>query len=366
MKKIFLCVLLCTLLCGCQNTSMSPSTEQENNQAVTEAPSLTTFPSEYTKSGEHINVSLESVEPVEAYFIEGTAKLMDLDYAEIGRMLIPAEEIGEENTDAKQILSEKMIDNTFYEKMFMWGKDSCTYYTYQGTQISNCVSAESKASDYNLAVYNEKKDFSFGKAEEILENLKTDIKEMGIEIDSSYDIHTYYLDHELLQQQEKHYDMDGNRLEDEYKTDWSEADDAYIFYFHQTYCDLMDYHSVDNQSVRADEDSAQIIVMCGRDGILFMQIKNMSIYQMGNEQLELMSFDEVIDLVVDYYDSILDDASYEITNAQLICDYAALDGISNEKEIVPVWAFHVEETNIEGVSVNYELRVNAQTGKILQ
>lgn len=45
------------------------------------------------------------------------------------------------------------------------------------------------------------------------------------------------------------------------------------------------------------------------------------------------------------------------------CDYTVLDRNSAEKEIVPVWAFHVKETNIEGVTVNYELRVHAQTGK---
>jgi len=35
--------------------------------------------------------------------------------------------------------------------------------------------------------------------------------------------------------------MDGNQQEEEYKTDWSEENDTYLFYFHHVYSGLRDF-----------------------------------------------------------------------------------------------------------------------------
>lgn len=366
-------ILLIILLNGCQSKqnnedkSLSNNTQHsEQNMDLIKNAKTTTFPASYQKSGNHTNIDIQSVNPQKAYFIEGCARPLELDFETIGRTLIPESEIGEADIEAKQILSKKMVDDTFYEKMFGWGKDSFSYYTYHGSELFSSIVDERKADDYNLPLYEQEKTFSFGSAEEALEDIKARLNAFGITIDDTYLVHTYYLSHETLKQQESHYDMEGNREEGEYKTDWSEEDDAYMFYISQTYCDLPDYHIVEGMSVRAEDSSAQITVMYGKEGILYMKVQNIGIYEMGTKQIELLPFETVAESVLRYFDDILDNAAYEVTDARLICDYAPSHKAGDEKTLCPVWAFHVIETNDGDIPVNYELRINASTGTVLQ
>lgn len=41
----------------------------------------------YQIDGEHVQLNIENIEPEEAYFVEGTAKPMELDYEKIGRLI---------------------------------------------------------------------------------------------------------------------------------------------------------------------------------------------------------------------------------------------------------------------------------------
>lgn len=328
-------ILLLVLLNGCQytkddDTKKSPSNSTQQSELNTDAiknANKTTFPATYQKSGEHVNMDIESVNPEKAYFIEGSARPLELDYATIGKTFIPENEIGKTDTEAKQILSKKMIDDSFYEKMFIWGKDSFFYYTYQGNELFSSIDDEQKSDGYNLPLYMPEKEFSFASAEDALQDIKTQLKKLGITIDETYLIHTYYLDHDTLKQQESHYDIEGNRAESEYKTDWSEKDDAYMFYISQTYCDLPDYHVSDNMPIRAEDSSAQITVIYGEEGVLYMKVQNIAIYEMGTKQIKLLPFETVAETVLNYFDNILDNAAYEVTVARLICDY-----VSSHKE----------------------------------
>lgn len=367
-------MLFFVLLNGCQskqednaNKSSSNNTEQsQQNMDVIENVNVTTFPATYQKSGEHVNINIESINPEKAYFIEGSAKTMNLNYEAIGKTLIPENEIGQVDTEAKQILSKNMVDDTFYEKMFIWGKDNFSYYTYQSNEIFSSVNDEKKTSDYNLPLYTPEKVFSFCSAENALENIKTQLNEFGIRMDETYLVHTYYLDHEILKQQESHFDMDGNREESEYKTDWSEKDDAYLFYISQTYCELPDYHTSDVMSVRAEDSSAQIMVMYGEEGILYMKVQDIGIYETGKKEIKLLPFETVAETVLNYFDSILDKATYEVTDSHLICDYVSSHKAKDKKILCPVWAFHVIESKDGDNSINYELRVDASTGAVVQ
>ncbi len=367
-------MLLFILLNGCQskqednaNKSSSNNTEQsQQNMDVIETANVTTFPATYQKSGEHVNINIDSINPEKAYFIEGSARPMNLNYEAIGKTLIPENEIGQVDIEAKQILSNNMVDDTFHEKMFIWGKDNFSYYTYHSNELFSSVNDEKKAADYNLPLYTQEKVFSFGSAENALEDIKAQLNEFGIQMDETYLVHTYYLDHEILKQQESHFDMEGNREESEYKTDWSEEDDAYMFYISQTYCELPDYHTSDVMSVRAEDSSAQITVMYGKEGILYMKVQDIGIYEMGTKEIELLPFETIAETVLNYFDSILDKVTYEVTDARLICDYASSHKSEDEKILCPVWAFHIIETRDGDSLVNYELRVDASKGTVMQ
>lgn len=364
MKKIIPILLIMSivfLFTGCQQAQ-----KKEERNVTPESAVKTAFPATYQESGEHVNMDIESVNPGEAYFIEGSVKPVELDYETIGKTLIPENEIGKTDTEAKQILSKKMVDDTFYEKMFIWGKDSFFFYTYHGNQLFSSINEEKKGDDYNLPLYAKEQEFSFGSADDALKDIKARLNELGIVIDENYLVHTYYLDHETLKQQESHYDMEGNRAESEYKTDWSEKDDAYMFYISQTYCDLPDYHASNVMSVRAEDSSAQITVMYGEEGILYMKVQSIGMYEMGTKQIELLPFETVAETVLNYFDNILDNAAYEVTDARLICDYTSSHKAEDENGLCPVWAFHVIETNDGDASINYELRVDASTGTVLQ
>ncbi len=363
MKRYGLLLLACLLVLftGCQQGQ-----KEGDRQVNPENADRTTFPASYQASGEHVNINIENIQPEEAYFIKGSAKSINLDYEKIGKMLIPENEIGEADIENKQILSKNLIDDVFYEKMFIWGKEGFNYYTHHGYELFCCVNAEKKGDDYNLPLYSREQEFSFGSAEDALKDIKANLNELGIQIDETYLVHTYYLDHETLQQQESHYDMEGNRVEDEYKTDWSEEDDAYLFYINSSYCGLPDYHSSDFAPVRAEDSSAQISVLYGKEGILDMEVDRVSIYEMGNQQMELLSFENIAEAVINYYDNILDNATYEVTEAQLVCDYDASYTKEDVQDVCPVWVFHVTETNEGDTPINYEVRFDACTGNQIQ
>lgn len=368
-KYILVCmVITLMLLTGCQNT-----TEKEGSLQIVEGEKIidsyerTIFPSTYQSAGENVTINIEHIEPSDAYFVEGTAQQMQFDYEEIGKLLIPENELGIYEEEAKQMLSAAMVEDGAYEKICMWGKEAFVYYTYQGMQMLNSIRSEKKAgNEYNLSAYEKETVFTFGSADEALEDTIDTLQQMGIEVDENYTMDIYYLQHDILADQEERLDMLGNPLEEEYKDDWSEADDAYLFYIHQNYCELEDYHKSKYDSVYAEDSSAQITVIYGKDGILYLKLQNLSVYEMGNEPVELLPFEDIAGAVTIYFENILDDASYEVMDALLICDYKKSEVLSEKYTLWPVWAFFVKEALPDGSVVYYELRVDAVNGRILQ
>lgn len=361
MKKKLMITLLSFgfLLTGCQNSKEKgiKITDIENVQK-------TTFPSSYQSSGEHTSLNINSIEPEEAYFINGTANLMELDYEGIGRIFMPDDGTNQISEGDKLIYSNEKIKGV-YKEMYTWGNATFAYQTNEAYELFTSISSSKKIQEYNLSEYEEKKDFSFGSEEEVFGKIMDSLEELGIRLGENYKVDTYYLDYETLREQERHYDIDGNKQEERYKTDWSEEDNAYLFYIHQTYCGIEDYHNGDFWKGKTEDANAQIQVIYDAGGIQYLSVKNLSNYSMGSWQEELLDFDTIADGVIMHFDSILDDADYEITTAQLICDYETPNAESGSS-IIPAWAFHVNVTQEGDLPSTYELRVNALTGEIME
>lgn len=368
-KYILVCMVIPSmLLTGCQNTTEKEDALQViEEEKIVDSYERTAFPSTYQSSGENVTINIEHIEPSDAYFVEGTAQQMQFNYEEIGKLLIPEKELGIYEKEAKQMLSAAMVEDGAHEKICMWGKEAFVYYTYQGTQMLNSIRSEKKAGNvYNLSAYEKETVFTFGSADEALEETLDTLRQMGIEVDENYATDIYYLQHDILADQEEHLDMSGNPQKEEYKDDWSEADDAYLFYIHQNYCELEDYHKSNYDSVYAEDSSAQITVIYGNDGILYLKLQNFSVYERGNKPVELLPFEDIADAVMIYFENILDDASYEVMDAQLICDHKKSEVLSAKNTLWPVWAFFVKESLPDGSVVYYELRADAVNGRILQ
>ena len=79
-----------------------------------------------------------------------------------------------------------------------------------------------------------------------------------------------------------------------------------------------------------------------------------------NESESLLNFDAVMQSVIEYFEGIVDGADREVISAELIVDH-----MKDGKTLIPVWAFQINEKPLNDSEYQYELRVNAITGKII-
>lgn len=367
-KKIGLIMsvgIMAMIVCSCGN---SEQTTEAGGQAIDINTIKTySFPTEYKADGENITVDMTVNAPEKAYFLEGTVEFIKPDYEELAKALMDELQTSydvEINDDGSGILiSQEQVDD-YYKAFCRWGNNGLELSSYPYLLTGACVCAETKDPGYNLPLYETKKSFSFATEEEALTAVMDMLENNGIMLGDEIQVDSYYLDYETLQQEEAHYDMDGNRQEERYRTDWSEADDAYCFYIHQTYCGLRDYHTGDFWAGRAENGNAQVVVGYNAEGIAGLMLNEIGTYRMSEKEVELLDMDTVVDALITHYENILDDATYEVTSATLCCDYRSA-GKAMVKKMIPVWAFQVKETSADGIQSSYEIRVNAATGEFL-
>ena len=324
----------------------------------------TFFPESYQYTGERVEMNIENIEPREAYFINGTVKSFKLDGKSIGRILMPEDGTNVLDEERKWILSKEMVGGA-YNEIFMWSEKAFSYTTYQTNKLADSIRETKDGLDYNLPLYKEKKEFSFGTAEEALEEIMSFLEKAGIQLGENYKADIFYLDYETLREQERHYDAYGNVVEAEQPYEWSEADNAYLFYIHQTYCELEDYHH--NRTAgggKAEDFNSQITVVYNAQGIVEIHVGHLSTYAMGFTQEELLDFETIADKVSQYFDYMLGNSTYEIDSAQLVCKFEEPDS-SEIQKIIPVWSFHVTETMEDGSEWHYEKWFHAVTGECI-
>ncbi|MBQ3512809.1 MAG: hypothetical protein IJA32_03265 [Lachnospiraceae bacterium] len=358
-KMTVILMVLVFLLTGCQNqTSKEPKSIDE------ETALKTVFPESYHYTGEQVVINIEKIEPGEAYFINGTSTPMELDCIGIGRMFMPDDGTNEINMEQKCILSKEMLGDAYME-MFLWGENSFEYVSNKTLKYAASFGESKRGCNYNLPLFLEKKEFSFGSDKEALEEIIKFLEEAGIHLEENYKVYTCYLDYETLREQEAYYDMDGNKLDIGSKWEWSEADNAYLFYIHQAYCNLEDYKCGKKWKPKVEIYNAQIKVIYTSDGIAEMVVRDLSTYSMGSTKEQLLDFETIIQNIISHYEYILGNSLYEITSAQLICDVKTPNS-DMPGEIIPVWEFEVTEKTEGGLEMHYEQRFNAITGEKME
>lgn len=365
-KRIYLMTVLgltAMLFCSCGNATQQKLPEGEQTGIDTNAIQTYSFPTEYHAEGENVKVDMTIDAPEQAYFIEGTVENLQIDSEYIAQLLMNRLQL-EYDSQGSTLVSKEVIGDQ-YKAFCVYSDYGVDFMTYPNYTIDTSVYSEKKSPEYNLPLYDEKKEFSFQTEEAAYEDIMEFLANVGLDLGDDIQTDSYYLDYETLQQEERHYDIDGNREEERYRTDWSEADNAYRFYIHQTYCGLRDYHTGDYWAGRAEAGNAQIVVSYNAEGIAEMSINEIGLYDMSGEEVPLLDMDEIVDGLMTHYENILDGAAYEVTEATLCCDYRSA-GKNAAKNLVPVWAFQVTEKNAEGKeSLSYEVRMNAATGEFL-
>lgn len=209
---------------------------------------------------------------------------------------------------------------------------------------------------YNADLYGTETQLSFMSREDAFETVKNALKEMDIEIEASYI--GYALDHETMQSQEHHEDMDGNPNQSQYKEQWTAADDCYYFYINQTYKGLPLYY-VRNEDFTDPEDiNAPIQAVVSGEGIEWLNIGK--VYMLSDEQggVSLADMDTVVKTAADKYNQMPEEASYEITKAQLYY-YVDLSSGMGIYDVRPVWILSGCQKGGKGM----QIMIDAQTAE---
>ena len=367
-KRQILAAVCIWILCltGCQTNRGTSQTDGGKADAGT------AFPTTYQLSGEGVEMDLEIDAPETVSFTEGTIAERTFDHEQAAACLMRDREntefrSGVTDTDG-HLLSKEMIGDMPLES-FGWGSNSVTYYYKNLKDVYSVFMQQETAGypygAYNLPEYTKEQDFSFGTAEEALADVYDTLEECGfIKAEDELETTTYYLDYETLRENEEHYDMDGIRHDELNRTDWSEADNAYLFFIHQTYCGLPDYHKESGTPNRAEDFFAQFMVEYNADGIIYLMGGQFSDYTKGNRQETLLPFEEVADRLKTHLEQMMDGSTYEVSEAVLCIDSQPLTDLE-ESVIFPVWAFHIKEARADGYVIDSEFRVNAVTGEIM-
>lgn len=187
------------------------------------------FPSAYSSKIGDCTFDINCIEcPQKVIFHPGTVQMSDVDYEGLAFYYMQGKEY---------VLHESTGE------LFVVNSDGVVEYgaSLSGMTFVDCLSPYLDSvrylpedSYYNLDKYLCEKSFSFGTAEECYSNIAEIYKQYGINIIDDVNVTTFYLDHEILAQEELHLNHYGEDDRDKYKVGgWSDEDDAYMFFINQ-------------------------------------------------------------------------------------------------------------------------------------
>lgn len=209
---------------------------------------------------------------------------------------------------------------------------------------------------YNADLYSRSAQLSFMTREAAFEIVQKALGEIGIGIEPVYV--GYALDHETMQSQEYHENMDGNIDKSQYKVQWSEADDCYYFYINQTFKGLPLYHVYNQIFTDAADSNAPIQAVVSPEGLEWLNIEKVFAVSEETGGVTLADMEAVIQTAADKYNQLLGGSTYEITKAELYY-YVDLSSGKGTYNVKPVWIL----TGNEKGGKNFQIIIDAQTAE---
>lgn len=209
---------------------------------------------------------------------------------------------------------------------------------------------------FNADLYSRSAQLSFMTREAAFETVQKVLGEIEVAIEPIYV--GYALDHETMQSQEYHENMDGDIDRSQYKAQWTDADDCYYFYINQTYKGLPLYHVYNQIFQDAADYNAPIQAVVSGEGLEWLNIEK--VFAVSNEQgnVSLADLEAVIQTAADKYNQLLGGSTYEITKAELYY-YVDLSSGKGTYDVKPVWIL----TGNEKGGKDFQIIIDAQTAE---
>ena len=170
----------------------------------------------------------------------------------------------------------------------------------------------------------------------------------------------YPLNFQTMKNLEEKYIQEDYLKEEQRKESWSQEDDAYFIYAYQQNEGIPIFHelmSIAESMAYDTPDNAPIQAVYSARGIEYLNIN--SVYEIHTEeaQVSLRPFEDIASVVEEKFESLLNEAGYQVTRAKFY-ERVYLDQ-AQKYETEPIWYFEVME-NDTGKSV---VLINAETGK---
>ncbi len=374
-NKIVIMLLLCSMtLIGCANNKSKNNNSESNIdnsqntiQSSDNMASTASVPTEYknidgkvTFDGE---ISYDSLDNLCSY----SASLQKIDTAQVEEDLL--QEAGDYDSYPYTMQDEygNANDVTFYANTYNGfylssGPSSSNFYYLSGDcNFSNYAAAfriEKKFDDYNADKFSTQEDLPFESRQEAYSQIGDFLKALGF--DSDFEYVSYSLDHSTLQNEEVHYDMDGNIDPSENKDQWTQEDDCYYVALRQIFNGVPIYYPYVSTFVNEDVENYPINAMVNENGIFSLNIDQ--VFEFADEEKidSVVEFDTVFDAVSDKFNDILGDSTYVFDLAELVY-YVDLSSNNGIYEVYPVWIIKGNETSGDS-ETEIQVFVDARTG----
>lgn len=209
---------------------------------------------------------------------------------------------------------------------------------------------------YNADLYSTEVQLTFMTREEAFKTVQNTLQAIDLNLETAYT--AYALDHETMQSQEYHEDIDGNMDSSQYKTQWSGTDDCYYFYINQTYKGLPLYYIHNKAFEDAADIDALIQAVVSGEGIEWLNIEKVFEFSEEKGGISLADIDFVVKIVADKYNQIPGDTTYEITKAELHY-YIDLSSGMGTYDVKPIWIL----TGSEKGGKNIQIIIDAQSAE---
>ena len=185
---------------------------------------------------------------------------------------------------------------------------------------------------------------SWGTPREAEQEVRDLMEQLGYTVNVGLSV--FALPYETAKEWEEHTNHDGEYVEEAYKPDWSEADDAYMVYGYQIYEGLPVYHEQmllggPMKYLNASNAAVQAVRTKGE----MERFTANFLYQIekGEGQIPLCSFDSVADTVSEKLNSYFDEAQYEVTDAVLV--WIVRHNQEQGYDIFPGWYVEAKSQN---------------------
>lgn len=374
-NKIVIMLLLCSMtLIGCANNKSKNNNSEsniDNSQNTIHSSdnmaSTASVPTEYknidgkvTFDGE---ISYGSLDNLCSY----SASLQKIDTSKVeGDLLQEAKDYDsysntseDECGNKKDYTSYINVYNGFY---LASGPNSSNFSYLRGNcNFSNYAAAfriEKKFDDYNADKFSTQEDLPFESRQEAYSQIGDFLKALGF--DSDFEYVSYSLDHSTLQNEEVHYDMNGNIDPSENKDQWTQEDDCYYVALRQIFNGVPIYYPYVSTFVNEDVENYPISAMVNENGIFSLKIDQ--VFEFADEEKidSVVEFDTVFDAVSDKFNDILGDSTYVFDLAELVY-YVDLSSNNGIYEVYPVWIIKGNETSGDS-ETEIQVFVDARTG----